>query len=115
LNALAGDLNTLITQINSNMVPGKAQLPSFQFSTEGSQVQALTHQAITLEKCLNALSEQGILPWIEESRFFGQLSVLISTTPQITPEQFYAQFNAVIDQANAHLPKEYKIPTPSLV
>lgn len=107
---LASDLNQLISQINVTIIPGKAPLPSFLFTTEGSQVQALTHHAITLQKCLNTLSENGGMPWEEEKKLFSDLTLLIGTIPQITPEQAYGKLNEVIEKANAHLPSQYQIP-----
>ncbi len=107
---LATSLNQLVSQINTTVVPGKAPFPSFLFTSEGSQVQALTHHAITLQKCLNTLSENGEMPWDEENKLFNELSTLVRTIPQITPEQAYDKLNYVIELANAHLPSHYQIP-----
>lgn len=108
---LATGVNQLVSQINTTIIPGKPQFPTFLFSSEGSQAQALTHHAITLEKCLNTLSQNGQLPWAQESKMFNELSTLISVIPQITPQQASSKLNDVIDQANANLPGQYQIPS----
>lgn len=108
---LATSLNQLVSQINTTIVPGKAPFPAFLFTSEGSQVQALTHHTITLQKCLNTLSENGGMPWEEEKKLFTELSTLVHMIPQITPEQAFDKLNEVIDKANAHLSSNFQIPT----
>lgn len=108
---LASGLNQLVSQINTSIAPGKAPFPTFLFSSEGSQAQALTHHAITLEKCLNTLAEHGHLPWPQEHQLFSQLAGLVNTIPQIPAAQAYSELNHVIDQANAHLIRRYQIPS----
>jgi hypothetical protein len=107
---LAGLLNQLVMQINQTIIPGKAPFPPFQFSTEGSQAQALTNHATTLEKCLNALAEYNQFPWAQEQPLFAQLTSLINTISQLSPAQAFDQINAVINQANGHLSSKFQIP-----
>lgn len=107
---LGTSLNQLVSQINTTVVPGKALFPAFLFTSEGSQVQALTHHAITLQKCLNTLSENGGMPWEEEKKLFTELSTLVRTIPQLTPKQAFDTLNEVIEKANTHLPSNFQIP-----
>ncbi len=107
---LATSLNQLISQINTTIVPGMAKFPQFQFSGEGSQVQATTYQAITLEKGLLILSEKGHLDPRKEQKLFEQLSSLIGSIAQMTSDQAYSHLNQIIDQANSALPSAYQIP-----
>lgn len=107
---LASNLNQLISQINNSIIPGKAAFPTFSFSSTGSQVQAITHYAISLEKFLNTAAEKGIINWPNEQKLFKELSSLIENVGQLTPEQAFNKLNELIEEANADLPTQYKLP-----
>ena len=107
---LASNVNLLITQINTTIIPGKAKFPSFQFSDEGSQTQALTHLAIGLEKCLNTVGEKSKISWKSEETLFGNLSHLIAGMGQLTSQQALSKLNEIIASANTSLPQQYQLP-----
>lgn len=108
---LAPDLNQVISQINSGIVPGKALFPPFSFSSGGSETQALANFCISLEKLLHTAGETGNIPWKHVEKIFGELSTLISNIGQMTSEQAFNKLNGAIEEANKDLPAQYTLPT----
>lgn len=108
---LATSVNQVIAQINTGVIPGKIAFPSFSFSTDGAQVQAIRNFALSVEKFLNTASEKGNIHWKDEEKLFGHLSDLVYNVGQMTPEQAFNKLNGVIEQANEHLPAHFQLPT----
>lgn len=105
---LGTQLNDLISQINSGIVPGKAKFPDF--NSTGDQTQAVIHCAFCLEKLLNAAAEKGDIKWKDEEKLFNELSDLIYNGGQMAPEQAFKKLNGVIEEANSALPAHQKLP-----
>jgi hypothetical protein len=101
---LANGINLLISQINGHMAVSKANFPTFRFTSEGSETQALMNHGISLEKLLNAAAEKGHVERKEQEKLFGELSDFILSVGQMTSEQAYNKLNGLVDQVNDQVP-----------
>jgi hypothetical protein len=108
---LVSALNQLIGEINEQITPGKPKFPHFVDDPEGNQPLSLTHFAITLEKCLQALGEKSVLPWKQEENLFQELKNAITEIQKKNPAQGLNRINHVIDEMNQILEGESHIPT----
>lgn len=103
-------MNHLIDEINKDIPSGKATFPPFELTAHHTQF-ALQNYARTLEKFFNVAAEKGKISWSHQEELFKETSALWAKLDEgnIPMHEAKNNLNAIIEQANQHLPQEFQL------
>ncbi len=102
-------MNQVIDLINNDLPPGAAPLPPFDLTSGGNEAKAMAQYAITLEKFLNVVAEQGQIPWKEQETLFNQTRALVDHIGAIPLDEAVNRLNTIIEEANQSLPLPFQL------
>ncbi len=104
-------INQFIDQFNQG-IEG-AVLPSFEFSNNTNERLVLEHHIVALEKFLNLMMENKLIPFEVESPAFQKTSNLwqLVSTGQLTIQEGSLKLQTLIEEINSKLSDQYVFPS----